>query len=78
MSGGPSVVAAGSARIDPLGRSTLAKARSSSAATFSVRALTEGAPNTTTTMRRPSRNALATTLNPAAQVKPVFMPSTPG
>ena len=43
-----------------------------------VRSRGEGEPSTTTISRRPSWVALATTLKPAGQVKPVFIPSAPG
>ena len=56
----------------------LLKPRSNRSAAIMVRSLAEGEPSTTVTRRRPSRSALATTLNPAAQMKPVFMPSAPG
>ena len=42
------------------------------------RAADEGAPSTTAISRRSSRVAVATRLNPEAQMKPVFMPSAPG
>ena len=55
-----------------------AKPLSNRLAAFAVRSLAEGAPSTTVISRLPPRVALATTLKPAAQVKPVFMPSAPG
>src|SRR5260370_800782 len=55
-----------------------AKPLSNSAAASAVRSLADGEPSTTVMRRRPPCVALATTLNPAAQVKPVFMPSAPG
>jgi hypothetical protein len=56
----------------------LLKPRSSSCAAFIARAADEGAPSTTAISRRSSRVAVATRLNPDAQMKPVFMPSAPG
>ena len=38
----------------------------------------EREPNTTTISLRPPRVAVATTLKPDAQMKPVFMPSASG
>ena len=43
-----------------------------------LRDATDGSPRTTATSLRPSRVALATTLKPDSQMKPVFMPSAPG
>ena len=51
---------------------------SSRLAAIIVRDLALGAPSTTAISRFPFWEALATRLNPAAQVKPVFMPSAPG
>ena len=56
----------------------LLKPRSRSCAAFNARAADEGAPSTTAISRRSSRVAVATRLNPEAQMKPVFMPSAPG
>jgi hypothetical protein len=44
---------------------------------LSVRWEAEGEPRTTVMSRRPLRVALATTLKPEAQMKPVFIPSAP-
>ena len=44
----------------------------------SLRDATDGSPRTTATSLRRSRVALATTLKPDSQMKPVFMPSAPG
>ena len=43
-----------------------------------LRDATDGSPRTTATSLRRSRVALATTLKPDSQMKPVFMPSAPG
>ena len=51
---------------------------SNSCAAFSERTAPEREPKTTTISLRPLRVAEATTLNPDAQMKPVFMPSAPG
>ena len=55
-----------------------AKPRSKRSAAFWVRSFAEGAPMTTVMRRRPLRLAVATTLKPEAQMKPVFIPSAPG
>src|SRR5581483_593305 len=52
--------------------------RSSSLAAFCARNGDEGAPRMTAIRRLPFLVALATRLNPEAQMKPVFMPSAPG
>ena len=51
---------------------------SNSCAAFSERTAPDDEPNTTTISLRPLRVAVATTLKPEAQMKPVFMPSAPG
>jgi hypothetical protein len=51
---------------------------SNSCAAFSERTMPEREPNTTTISLRPLRVAVATTLKPDAQMKPVFMPSASG
>jgi TolB-like protein/class 3 adenylate cyclase len=56
----------------------MAKPRSKRFAASWLRDLAVGAPSTTTIRRRPEWFALATTLKPAGQVKPVFIPSAPG
>jgi hypothetical protein len=56
----------------------LANPLSNSCAAFSERTMPEREPNTTTISLRPPRVAVATTLNPDAQMKPVFMPSASG
>jgi hypothetical protein len=48
------------------------------AAALAVRAAAEGAPSTTAISRWLPCVAEATTLKPAGQVKPVFIPSAPG
>ena len=45
---------------------------------LAIPALNRAYPSTTVTRWRPLRVALATTLKPAEQMKPVFMPSAPG
>ena len=45
---------------------------------FTSRSRGLGWPMTIVTMRRPLRLALATTLKPPEQMKPVFIPSVPG
>ena len=47
-------------------------------AAANARAAEEGAPSTTAMSRLSPRVAVATRLNPAAQIKPVFIPSVPG
>ena len=54
----------------PLGEALIEQARRLG----SVRSVGDGAPSTTTISRRPPCVALATTLNPAAQVKPGLHP----
>ena len=54
------------------------KPRSSSPAAFAARSADDGEPSTTAIKRWPLRVAVATRLNPEAQMKPVFMPSAPG
>ena len=44
----------------------------------SLRDAADGSPRTTATSLRPPRVALATTLKPDSQMKPVFIPSAPG
>jgi hypothetical protein len=79
MSGGAWVAEAGRDVSSGLVKFTLLpKPRSNSSAACMVRSLAEGAPSTTVTRRRPLRLALATTLKPEEQMKPVFMPSAPG
>ena len=56
----------------------MAKPRSKRSAASWLRVFAVSAPSTTTIRRRPKWLALATTLKPAGQVKPVFMPSAPG
>jgi hypothetical protein len=55
----------------------MAKPRSKRFAASWLRDLAVGAPSTTTIRRRPEWFALATTLKPAGQVKPDFIPSVP-
>jgi hypothetical protein len=79
MSGGVWLAEAGRAVSSGLVKFTvLLKPRSNRSAAIMVRSLAEGAPNTTVMRWRPLRVALATTLNPEEQMKPVFMPSAPG
>src|SRR5262245_27522362 len=56
-------------RLKPFSRRSVARA---------LRDAADAPPRTTATILRPSRVALATTLNPDSQMKPVFMPSAPG
>ena len=51
---------------------------SSSWAACTARTLDEGAPSTTAIRRLLPRVAVATRLNPAEQMNPVFIPSAPG
>ena len=79
MSGGVALAETGRAASSGLVKFTLLlKPRSNSSAALMVRSLAEGAPSTTVTRWRPLRVALATTLKPEEQMKPVFMPSAPG
>ena len=54
-----------------------AKPRSNSCAALTARTAGEGEPSTTAISRLPPRVAVATTLKPDAQMKPVFIPSVP-
>ena len=53
------------------------KPLSNSSAARNVRSVAFGEPMTTARSRRPPRVALATTLKPEEQMKPVFIPSAP-
>ena len=53
------------------------KPRSNSCAALTARTAGDGEPSTTAISRLPLRVAVATTLKPDAQMKPVFMPSAP-
>ena len=77
MLGASPVPETGSASSDPPPLQA-AKPLSNKFAALAVRSRAVGAPSTTAISRLPPRDALATTLNPAAQVNPVFIPSAPG
>ena len=74
-SGGPPSEASELSEPDP---PPMAKPRSNRSAASWLRSRADGAPSTTAIRWRPKWFAVATTLKPAAQVKPVFIPSAPG